>query len=121
MTPFTVSLQSSLIKSTSVDRKSLYPFAVSIADQQLDGLKSFKKATTSVQTFSALPIDALTEIQVFALWTDKKIELRFNSGTSVMTVEEGGMYVQIGTVISLVEISNHFGNEATITYYISGI
>lgn len=121
MTPFTVSLQSSLIKSTSVDRKTLYPFAVSIANQDLDGLHTFKKATTSTEEFSDLPIDALTTVQVFALWTDKKIALRLNDGTSVVTVEEGGCYIQIGTSITRIEISNDFGNEATVTYYISGV
>lgn len=121
MTPFTVSLQSSLIKSTSVDRKTLYPFAVSIADQELDGLHTFKKATTSVEDFDDLPLDGLTQVQVFALWTDRKIVLRLNSGTSVVSVEEGGCYIQIGTAITKIEISNSFGNEALVTYYISGV
>lgn len=128
-TPFTVSLTSSLVKSTSVDRTTLISFLKSVARLREGSNLEYNLATTTVQSFVELPLGGVDTVRLLALITDQPIEVRLNDDgsdhTDIFQVgnsseDPAGMLLIMETNITKLEVSNDFGNEAHIEYYVAG-
>lgn len=128
-TPYTVSLNSSLVKSTSVDRTTLMSFMKSVARLREGSRLEYNLATTTTQVFSELPLGGVETVRLLAIVTDQPIEVRLNDDGSDHTdifqignssEDPAGMVLIMETNITKVEVSNDFGNEAHIEYYVAG-
>lgn len=123
----TISINSSLVRSTNLDRSVIRPFVLSKGSIKEEKSGVITLPTTSTPVEVALDLGGVDTAKFVYLETDQPITVLFNAAPLVNGVPVGtdgndkpAAAIFVNCEVTEIEVVNQSGNEVSIYYFVAG-